>query len=144
MFQALRIYVVFTSCLATQASTGANGPASTTGGIFTPAQAGLGEREYAVSCAVCHGPDLAGGEHAPSLAGDAFLRRWQGRSVGDLFRRIRTSMPQQSPGSLSNKAFVEIVSFIVQANGYPAGVADLTTEPTELDKIRIDPGTAGN
>jgi mono/diheme cytochrome c family protein len=130
---------VSTLYLLTQPSAGQSKPVSIHDGIFTPTQATLGDRAFGVNCASCHGTDLAGGQHAPSLAGDAFLLRWQGRSVGDLFQRISTSMPQQSPGTLTAKTVLDIVAFILQANGYPTGNSELT-DPNQLNKIKIDPG----
>jgi mono/diheme cytochrome c family protein len=109
----------------------------TNAGIFTSAQATRGEQGFVANCISCHGSDLAGGERAPALAGDLFLRRWQGRSVGDLFRRIRATMPQQSPRSLTDSAYINIISFIIQANGFPSGGTALSADLVELDKILL-------
>jgi quinoprotein glucose dehydrogenase len=113
--------------------------ATTNDGIFTAAQAALGERSFTASCASCHGADMAGREGAPSLAGDAFLRRWQNRSVGELFDRISTSMPQQQPHSLGDTVYIAIVAYIIQANGFPDGSNILTPNPTALGALKIAP-----
>jgi mono/diheme cytochrome c family protein len=65
-------------------------------GVYTQAQADRGKQGYAEQCASCHGPELTGGEMAPALAGGEFLAGWDGLTVGDLFERIRISMPQNS------------------------------------------------
>ena len=45
-------------------------------GVYTPEQAAAGEK-----CASCHGPDLAGIERAPALAGGSFVNAWHGASA---------------------------------------------------------------
>ena len=70
-------------------------------GVYTEAQAQRGEPLYQQYCSSCHGPDMAGGEMAPGLAGGEFSANWNDLSLGQLFERMRTSMPQNNPGSLS-------------------------------------------
>src|SRR5262245_66350605 len=69
-------------------------------GVYTEDQAKRGEGLYSQYCAACHGPDLAGGEMAPGLTGGEFSSNWNDLSLGELFERIRISMPQNAPGSL--------------------------------------------
>src|SRR2546429_8929685 len=70
-------------------------------GVYTEEQAKRGESVYHKECAACHGDMLIGGESAPPLTGGAFLANWNGLSVGDLFDRIRKTMPQSAPGRLT-------------------------------------------
>ena len=73
-------------------------------GAFTAAQADRGRVAYNESCARCHGPDLAGGESTPPLAGAAFLAQWSGKSALDLLDRTRRTMPTDNPGGLGDTA----------------------------------------
>ena len=73
-------------------------------GVYTDAQATRGKALYSESCASCHGGELTGGEMAPPLAGGEFMAGWDGLTIGDLFERVRISMPQNAPGSLSGAA----------------------------------------
>jgi hypothetical protein len=82
-------------------------------------------------------PQLTGGERAPALAGEVFLQRWTGRTVADLFARIQSTMPQQSPRSLPDEVYIEIVAFILQANGLPAGDHVLVPDTDTLRRISI-------
>src|SRR5687768_11173838 len=66
-------------------------------GVYTAEQAKRGEKLYADQCASCHGDELGGGEMAPSLIGGEFSANWNDLSVGDLFERMRISMPQNNP-----------------------------------------------
>src|ERR1700676_3706232 len=70
-------------------------------GVYTSAQAQRGAALYANNCASCHGTALGGGESAPPLTGGEFSSNWYGLTVGDLFERIRTTMPANRPGRLT-------------------------------------------
>jgi cytochrome c len=104
-------------------------------GIYTEEQAKRGQSLYAQRCAACHAPDLTGGEMAPALADSTFRSNWDGVSVGDLFERIRVSMPQDSPGSLSRQQYADIVAFIFSKGEFPAGKTELSTKTEELKLI---------
>src|SRR5262249_442008 len=56
---------------------------------------------------------------APPLASSAFLQRWY--SVGDLYARVRWSMPADNVGGLSANDNLAIVAYLLQANELPAG-----------------------
>jgi cytochrome c553 len=101
-------------------------------GVYTSAQAQRGERNYIASCSVCHLAQLTGNERVPSLAGDAFLRRWQPFTLQDLFARVKGTMPQSAPGSLSDQSYVDIIAYILQANGYTTGDRTLIADPVTL------------
>jgi hypothetical protein len=81
---------------------------------------------------------LEGGESAPPLAGGAFLANWNTLSVGDLFDRTRSTMPQNKPGSLNREANAEIIAYILSANQFPAGKAALPQASEVLREIRIE------
>ncbi len=92
-------------------------------GVYTEAQAKRGEAEYSANCAKCHdGADVDG----PPLTGDPFIDRWREDSLASLFSFIKAKMPRDTPGKLSDGAYRDIVAYILQANEYPAGNAELT------------------
>jgi len=107
-------------------------------GVYTDEQAKRGQTLYGKECSSCHGAELTGGESAPPLAGDAFLGNWTGQTVGDLFERIRKSMPQDDPGRLSRQQDTDIVAFLLGANGFPAGKAELDRQNEAMKQIRIE------
>ena len=90
-------------------------------GFYTAQQANAGRTEYQSNCASCHLPDLKGSNEAPPLAGGNFMNAWSVRTTTDLFDFIRSSMPMNNPGSLSEQAYINIVAFLLQANGVAAG-----------------------
>ena len=107
-------------------------------GVFTSDQAKRGEARYAELCASCHGDMLEGGESSPPLAGGAFLANWNTLSVGDLFDRTRSTMPQNKPGSLSREANAEILAYVLSVNQFPAGKEALSPASEVLKGIKIE------
>jgi hypothetical protein len=110
-------------------------------GVYTEAQAMRGERDYGRSCERCHGVDLTGDPltEIPPLQSAPFVEQWQGKTTKDLFDLIKRSMPADEPDSLTTRAYVDIVAYLLSANGFPAGSQELSREPEELQKIRIEP-----
>ena len=100
-------------------------------------QASRGKSEYDTNCASCHGQDLSGREPSPALSGDAFLTRWVGRTVDDLFGKVHTTMPQAKPDSLSHSTYLDIIAFILQANNVSAGKNELRDDAASLKKVKI-------
>ena len=106
--------------------------------VYTVEQANRGGTLYREACASCHGPTLLGGEMAPALVGSDFMSNWNGLTVGDLVERIRVSMPQNDPGSLSWQRSAGLVAYLLQANRFPAGQTELPGEDEILKQIKIE------
>ena len=63
-----------------------------------------GRIAFTAECSRCHVPTEM----------DARLRaRWLGRTGGDLFEQIRTTMPAETPGSLTTEQYYDITAFIL-------------------------------
>ena len=106
-------------------------------GAYTDEQANRGKQLYSDTCASCHGPELTGGEMAPPLVGGDFAADWDGLTLGDLFDRIRISMPQNAPGSLSGAQNADILAFVLQANKFPSGQTELAKDSMMLKSIKF-------
>jgi S-disulfanyl-L-cysteine oxidoreductase SoxD len=106
-------------------------------GVYTVEQAKRGEKLYAEKCSSCHGPDMNGGEMAPGLTGGEFTSNWNDLSLGDLFERMRISMPQNAPGSLSRQENADILSYILNKGNYPAGKAELPGQTEVLNGYKF-------
>lgn len=138
MLRAAAICATALCCLAA-AGNAADRTLNLEEGIYTFAQAARGEQAFATSCAACHGDDLAGRGPSPSLAGDSFVQRWQGRSVGEFYERMSTTMPKQQPHGLSDQTYADIVAFVLQANAFPWGNEELKPDQAALKKVVIGP-----
>ena len=106
-------------------------------GVYTAAQAERGRSAYAQSCASCHADDLRGRSTAPSLVDESFAFLWADMSLGDLFERTRMLMPSDRPGSLQADTYADIIAFIAQKNGFPAGRTELGNNLEALKQIVI-------
>ncbi|MEO8257489.1 MAG: cytochrome c [Acidobacteriota bacterium] len=105
------------------ATAAAQGSITVLDGVYTQAQAGRGQAAYQSSCAGCHeGQDADG----PELAGKAFLDRWREDRLESLFTFIRTTMPGNTPGSLDERVYADILAYLLEANGLPAGERELS------------------
>jgi len=104
-------------------------------GVYTAGQAARGDALWADKCAKCHGPDMTGGD-APSLVGSEFSGDWNDLSLGDLVDRVRVSMPQDNPQSLSREQTADLVAAILHANQMPAGQTELPSQPESLKQIK--------
>ena len=107
-------------------------------GVFTEDQAKRGQAAYNENCSSCHGDSLTGGEMAPALAGGDFQSNWNGLTMGDLYDRIRTTMPLNKPGKLSREVNADILAYILRVNQFPAGQTELPHQSEVLKLIRFE------
>ncbi len=117
----------------------AQGSVTVLDGVYTAAQAERGQAQFSQNCAACHGSGLTGNGEAPALVGGEFISNWAGLTAGELFERIRTTMPQDNPGKLSRAQYSDILAFILKANGYPAGQKELDQRTEFLKAIGFVP-----
>jgi len=107
-------------------------------GVFTDEQAKRGQEVYTTNCAHCHGNSLQGGEEAPPLAGEDFIKNWTGMTVGDVVERARRSMPEDDPGSLTRQQYTDVTTYILGANRYPTGKTELPIETEKQKLIKVE------
>jgi mono/diheme cytochrome c family protein len=101
-------------------------------GWYTSAQAVNGAKAYQNACASCHGAKLQGGM-APALVGKQFWLTYGGKKVSTLWSDVHTQMPMSAPGSVSAKKSIDIMAFLLQKNGVPAGSTPLN-DTADLSK----------
>ena len=107
-------------------------------GVFTQEQADRGAAVYKTACSECHGNDLAGDGFAPALSGSDFMGNWNELSVGDLYERIRISMPPSGPSAVTPAQKADIVAHLMNANKFPAGTTELEPKTEVLKGIKIE------
>jgi len=102
--------------------------------VYTKEQAARGEASFTKNCAKCHlladrkPSDPVGSSDGPSLAGPAFLAKWDGKSVFEMTSGMRLSMPPDGSINLSVDDAADIAAFLIKVNGFPEG-----TEPLKAD-----------
>ena len=106
-------------------------------GVYTAEQADRGATLYSEHCSRCHGDGLNGVEAAPPLTGDTFNSNWEGVALSDLFERMRSSMPQDKPGSLSRAQNADLLAHMLKTGGFPAGSIPLEPQAGALTQIRF-------
>lgn len=108
-------------------------------GVYSKEQASRGQKAYNSQCERCHGEALLGGENSPRLVDQDFLEKGNGKSVGSLVDLTRKTMPTDGPGKLSRRQCVDIVAYLLGANGFPAGESDLESDAAVLNGILLEP-----
>ncbi len=105
--------------------------------VYTEEQAARGLAAYVEQCSTCHGRDLEGADMTPPLTGSGFLSNWDGLSVGDLYERIRVSMPLNRPGSLTRQENADVIAYLLRFSQFPAGKQELSRDTAILKQILI-------
>ena len=108
----------------------APGEISAATGVFTAAQAIRGREVYSTTCERCH--------MTSAHSGGTFASTWNKRRVFDLYELLSNTMPLDAPGSLTEQQYVDVVAYMLELNGHPAGTKALQADPAALRKIRID------
>ena len=103
--------------------------------VYTAEQAKRGEEVYAKQCTSCHKDDLLGdNDYSQPLIGPQFLGKWNNKTVGDLYERTRTTMPANEPDTLKPQEYVDVVSYLLNVNSFPAGQTEL---PADLARLKL-------
>lgn len=141
---ALPTALALAACTGASATSGGTAspraePTTLADGVYTAAQAERGRAAYGERCSACHAQDLRGNTNAPSLVGSSFLFLWEDRSLADLFTAMRTEMPTNAPGSLPEQTYLDVMTYVLSANGFPSGGRELTADADVLARIAIKP-----
>jgi mono/diheme cytochrome c family protein len=96
---------------------------------YLPSQATRGERVYQETCAACH--------QRSQFVGQAFVESWGDRRVYDFYAIVRGTMPLDNPGGMKEQEYLDVVSYLLQANHAPAGPDSLRADTLALRKARI-------
>ncbi len=100
---------------------------TTLDGVYTKEQAERGQDAYTRNCAGCHQADLNGTGGAPPLRTSTFTENWREGYLSNLFHHVQTWMPPQNlKGTLPEQRYLDIVTYILAANEFPAGTKELT------------------
>jgi S-disulfanyl-L-cysteine oxidoreductase SoxD len=92
-------------------------------------QLDLGEQWFRSACLECHA--------TRGLDNADFRLKWDGRNAFDLFERIRSTMPESRPGTLTQGTYASIVAYLMKLNGMKVGVTVVPSDSAALAAIRL-------
>ena len=123
--------VVWAAALAFSASEPAQAAQKTSNdGIYTKAQADGAKKQYDTMCADCH-PFTVAAKKKPKdlpLGDEPFFETWTGRPLNEMVTVIALTMPNDGSATVTEAEAIDLVAYILQQNGFPAGKQPLTKE----------------
>jgi polar amino acid transport system substrate-binding protein len=122
-------FVIWTAALVSTSAVApdAAGQKTTNDGVYTKAQADGAKALYAKVCLDCH-PFTVAEKKKPKdipLGEEPFFEEWEGRKVRELISIIALTMPNDGSAVIDEREAADLVAYILQRNGYPAGDAPL-------------------
>ena len=107
-------------------------------GVFSSLQAARGRAVHTNICNTCHG--VGGAASSTVFVGAPFWARWGEDGLQTFFDTIRNTMPGDSPGSLSDQEYLDVVAYILSMNGVPAGDRELTQDRVAAVRVQGEDG----
>ena len=95
-----------------------------------------GKALYNDKCASCHQESLKGTTETPPLTGDTFWMNWETYTANNLVEQVRSTMPEDNPGSMTRQEYVDVVAYILKTNQV-AYDGDLPMDADSLKKVTI-------
>jgi mono/diheme cytochrome c family protein len=119
--------VAWTASTLALASPAAVVQKTTNDGVYSKAQADAAKAQFNKVCAECH-PFSVAARKKPAdlpLGGDPFIKNWNGRTVEELATLIALTMPNDGSAVVTEAEAINLVAYILQQNGFPAGAKPL-------------------
>jgi mono/diheme cytochrome c family protein len=104
-------------------------PRTVNDGVYTEAQAEVGEALYTEHCLLCHDKKYF----------RPVLKRWEGQPIGIMYTVLSTSMPESNPGFLTEKEYVDILAYILSLSRYATGDTELDYQNGALNELIVEP-----
>lgn len=110
---------------------------NTLAGIYTVAQAERGRAVFDDICSTCH--------NAEEWQDEGFKARWNGESIYRFWSWIYERMPDDAPPySLPREQVSDVLTYILQLNGLPAGDTELGSDDDSIDQHWLYWSAAGS
>jgi len=108
----------------------ANGPSPAAPlGAYSALQADRGKEVFTDTCTECH--------FTSEMRNTQFQLSWKLRTAWDFHREMVRTMPEDTPGSLTNQQYIDVTAYILQLNGHPAGDTELVRDEAVLRAISM-------
>jgi nitrate/TMAO reductase-like tetraheme cytochrome c subunit len=104
------------------------------GGWYTEEQAATGGKTFAQSCAPCHGANLEGGA-GPALKGTSWQQLYGGAKLLTVWGEIKGPMAQFAGTTFATQQSLDLLAYLLQRNGFPAGKQALVDTKELSDTI---------
>ena len=101
-------------------------------GVYTSEQADRGELVARQVCFACHGQR--------DWVTPVMIPIWSGRPILDFYDNLMFTMPYDNPASLSREQYADVLSYILELNGVPAGSTPLPANARGLGEIQVTRG----
>ena len=98
-------------------------------GVYTKAQADGAKAQFDKICAECHPFTVAEKKKIKDipLGDEPFFENWEGRALSEIVTTVVLTMPNDGSAVVSDEEALDLVAYILQKNGFPAGSSPLTT-----------------
>lgn len=122
------LFVIAAIAAVAQVLAAQDGPTSVQAGVYTDAQADRGEKLFSEACIVCHQPE--------EFSDGGYMDGWSEQNVNDFVEFVRSTMPEDNPGRLKRREYIDIITYFFKLNGLPTGENELEREA--LRQIQIE------
>ncbi len=129
---ALALLALLPGPTEAQAPGGLLQPPKFDSGFYSVEQAARGRESFVMICEECHS--------SSEFRGDDFEWTWRRQTVWNFYRELIQTMPEDSPGALSEQTYADVIAYILQINEYSAGDSELTATEEAMDVIALGPG----
>jgi mono/diheme cytochrome c family protein len=98
--------------------------------VYTKAQADGAKAQFEKLCASCHAFTVAAKAKPKDLplGDEPFFESWSGRPLSEMISIIALTMPNDGSAVVTDQEAVDLVAYILQQNGFPAGSTPLSKE----------------
>ena len=127
-FVAAAIALVWVGLFAGAAVSGQGKNASD--GVYTAAQADRGQKTYEETCAPCH--------ETSQFTSNDFFANWGGKPLFELFDKVKTTMPEDNPGTLKPQQYADLIAYYLKLNEFAAGQTELKGDAEALKGVTLD------
>lgn len=122
--------VVLSTAVVLRASPNPGPQKTTLDAIYTKAQADGAKAQFDKICAECHAFTVAAKKQVADLplGDEPFFKKWEGKTIDELVSVIVLTMPNDGSAIVSDDEALNLMAYVLQQNGFPAGTAPLTKE----------------
>lgn len=98
-------------------------------GVVPAAQAANGENVFKIRCLECHGTS--------DFTKLDFARAWDDRPLIELYEKIRSTMPDDKPGTLLPQEYLDVTLYIYKLNGAAEGPGEIKPDSSAMKAVKF-------